>query len=118
VATTAWTWMTLRRLGRANEAEKLLEPISIDLDVVDSVPYHKLLLMFEGEIAPEELLRQDANTTDGATLLYGVGDWYYITGQTDRALPLWRKVLDGNQSFSFGYVAAEAEVGRLDKPRQ
>ena len=46
--------MTLRRLGRANEAEKLLEPISIDLDVVDSVPYHKLLLMFEGEIAPED----------------------------------------------------------------
>ena len=118
VATTAWTYMTLRRLGKTGEADKLLEPISIDLDVVDSVAYHKLLLMFEGEIAPEELVRQDANTTDGATILYGIGDWYYISGQTERALPLWRKVLDGNQSFSFGYVAAEAEVARLDKPRQ
>ena len=118
VATTAWTYMTLRRLGRGKEADKLLEPISIDLDVVDSVAYHKVLLMFEGEIAPEELVRQDANTTDGTTILYGVGDWYYISGQTERALPLWRRVLDGNQSFSFGYVAAEAEVARLDKPHQ
>ena len=117
VATTNWMYMTLRRLGRIHEADKLLEPISIDLDVHDSVAYHKLLLVFSGEIAPEELLRQDANTTDGATILYGIGDWYYVNGQTDRALPLWKKILEGNQSFSFGYVAAEAEVARLDKSR-
>jgi tetratricopeptide (TPR) repeat protein len=117
VATTDWTYMTLRRLGRAQEAEKLLEPISIDLEVVDSVAHHKLLLMYEGEIAPEELVKQDANTTDGATILYAIGNWYFINGQPDRANPLWRKILDGSQAFSFGYVAAEAEMARLDKAR-
>ena len=118
VATSDWIYMTLRRLGRAQEAEKLLEPISIDLEVVDSVAHHKLLLMYGGEIAPEELLRQDANTTDGATILYGIGNWYFVGGQPDRANPVWRKILDGSQSFSFGYVAAEAEIARLDKARR
>ena len=116
VATSNWMFMTLRRLGRQQDADKLLEPISIDLDVRQSVAYHKLLLMYEGEIAPEELSRQDVNTTDGATLLYGVGNWQFVSGRPDRALPMWREILDGNQSFTFGYIAAEAEVARLDKP--
>ena len=114
-ATTYWMFMTLRRLGRVQEAEKLLEPISVDLDVIENVAYHKLLLMYGGEIAPEELVRQDPNNTDGATTLYGIGNWWFINGQPERALPLWRKVLDGNQSFTFGYIAAEAEVARATK---
>jgi tetratricopeptide (TPR) repeat protein len=118
VATSDWIWMTLRRLGRSQEAEKVLEPISIDINVADSVAHHQLLLMYEGEIAPEELLRQNANTADGVTILYGVGNWYYVNGQPERAAPVWKKILDGNQSFNFAYVAAEAEMARLDKGRR
>ena len=117
VATTDWTWMTLRRLGRTKDAEQVLEPISIDTNVSDSVAHHQLLLMYEGEIAPEELMRQSANTTEGVTILYGIGNWYYVNGQTEKAVPVWKKILDGNQSFNFGYVAAEAEMARLDKTR-
>ncbi len=84
--------------------------------ISESVPYHKLLLMYGGEIAPEELLRQDANTADGTTILYGIGNWYFVNGQTERARPLWQKVLDGNQQFAFGYIAAEAEMARATLP--
>ena len=118
VATSDWLWMTLRRLGRSKDAEQVLEPISIDINVADSVAHHQLLLMYEGEIAPEELLRQNANTAEGVTILYGIGNWYYVNGQTDKAVPIWKRILDGNQSFNFGYVAAEAEMARLDKPRR
>ena len=117
VATSDWIWMTLRRLGRSQDAEKVLEPISIDTNVSDSVAHHQLLLMYEGEIAPEELMRQSANTTEGVTILYGIGNWYFVNGQTERAVPVWKKILDGNQSFNFAYVAAEAEMARLDKTR-
>ena len=114
VATTYWMYMTLRRLGRVQEADKLLEPISVDLDVIENIAYHKLLLMYGGDIAPEELVRQDSNSTDGATILYGIGNWHFINGQPERAFPLWQKVLDGNQSFAFGYIAAESEVARAN----
>ena len=118
VATSDWTWMTLRRLGRTQEAERVLEPISIDNNVSESVAHHQLLLMYEGEIAPEELLREDPKTSEGVTILYGIGNWYFVNGQPDKAVPVWKKILDGNQSFNFGYVAAEAEMARLDKVRR
>jgi tetratricopeptide (TPR) repeat protein len=110
VSTSHWMYMTLRRLGRVQEAEKLLQPIGIDLDVIET--YHKLLLMYGGEIAPEELVRSDPNTTEGATILYGIGNWYFYNGQPEKAYPLWQKIIDGSQWPAFGYVAAEAEVAR------
>jgi tetratricopeptide (TPR) repeat protein len=110
VSTSHWLYMTLRRLGRVKEAEKVLEPISIDLDVIENIPYHKLLLMYGGEIAPEELVKSDPSTTDGATVVYGIGNWYFYNGQPDRAYVLWQKVLDGPQWSAFGYIAAEAEI--------
>jgi len=116
VSTSYWVYMTLRRLGRVKEAEKLLEPISIDLDVIENIPYHKLLLMFGGEIAPEELVKTDPNTTDGATILYGIGNWYFINGQPEKAYPLWQKIIDGSQWSAFGYIAAEADVARRSSP--
>ena len=50
--------MTLRRLGRPAEAEQVLEPISTDMEIIENAAYHKLLLMYRGEIAPEELAQR------------------------------------------------------------
>lgn len=116
VSASHWTYMTLRRLGRVKEAEKVLEPISVDLDVIENVPYHKLLIMYGGEIAPEELVKVDANTTDGATILYGIGNWYFYNGQPDRARALWQKIVEGPQWAAFGAIAAEAELARMRPP--
>jgi hypothetical protein len=110
VSTSYWLYLTLRKMGRAAEAEKVLDPISTSMDVIENVAYHKLLLMFSGDIAPEELVAQDANTTDGATILYGIGAWYYVKGQPEKAYPLWQRVMDGSQWASFGFIAAEAEI--------
>ncbi len=110
VSTTYWLYLTLRKMGRVNEAEKVLEPIGTTMDIIENVAYHKLLLMFSGDIAPEELLSQDAKTTDGATILYGIGAWYYVKGQPEKAYPLWQRVIDGAQWSSFGFIAAEAEI--------
>ena len=94
------------------EAEKVLEPISTSMDVIENVAYHKLLLMYAGDIAPEELAQQDPTTTDGATILYGIGNWYFYNGQPERASPIWQRIVDGNQWSAFGEIAAEAELAR------
>jgi tetratricopeptide (TPR) repeat protein len=111
VSTAHWLYMTLRRLGRAAEAEKVLDPIGTSMDVIESVPYHKLLLMYAGEIAPEELEREgSATTTDGVTILYGIGNWYLYNGQTDKASATFRQIALGDQWPAFAYIAAEAEL--------
>ena len=114
VSASHWLYMTLRRLGRPAEAEKVLEPIGIDMDIVENGSYHKLLLMYRGEVSPDELeAAQDPNTTDGATILYGIGNWWIYSGQPDRAKPVFLRVTQGSQWPAFGFIAAESDLHRL-----
>ena len=112
VSLTHWRYMTYRRLGRNDEAEKILEPVSSSLDVIENAAYHKLVLMYLGEIAPEELLNADPATTDGVTTLYGIANWYLYNGQPEKAKPLFEKIVATDQWAAFAYIAAEAELAR------
>lgn len=114
VSTAHWLYMTLRRLGRADEARQVLVPISRDMDVIENMAYHKLLLMYRGELSPEELEKaQDPNTVDGVTMLYGIGNWWLYNGQPERAGPIFLRVTQGRQRSAFGYIASEADLNRL-----
>jgi tetratricopeptide (TPR) repeat protein len=113
VSTSHWLYMTLRRLGRPAEAEKVLEAISTDLDVIENGSYHRLLLLARGEIAPEDLLVDAPLTVDGATHHFGVANWYICNGEPERARPLLEKIIAGGQWSSFAYIAAEAELKRM-----
>jgi len=112
VSVAHWLYMTLRRLGRPKEAEAALEPISSSLDVIENIPYHKLLLMYRGEIAPEELMKDELRGNDRATILYGIGNWYLCNGIPAKADEIFRTILQGSEWPAFGYIAAEAELAR------
>lgn len=113
VSASHWLYMTLRRLGRPAEAERVLEPISTDMEIIENAAYHKLLLMYRGEIAPEEMGNENPATVDGATTLYGVGNWWLYGGQPERARPVFERVTAGTQWSSFAYIAAESDLARL-----
>ncbi len=115
VATSHWLYMTLRRLGREEEARTVLAPIRADLDVIENTAYHRLLLMYRGELAPDALLAaaRGGGELDGATVGYGVGNWHLYGGRRDAALRTFREVLAGGPWASFGAIAAEAELARL-----
>ncbi|HEY5610601.1 MAG TPA: tetratricopeptide repeat protein, partial [Thermoanaerobaculia bacterium] len=55
-ATSHWLYMTLQRLGRGGEARSLLKPIRRDMDVIENRSYHRLLLMYKGELPVDSLL--------------------------------------------------------------
>ncbi|MFL5581455.1 MAG: PQQ-binding-like beta-propeller repeat protein [Gemmatimonadaceae bacterium] len=124
VASTHWLYMTLRRLGRAEEAHAALAPISRDMDVIENGAYHRLLLLYEGELPVDSLLapaRGDDPALEDATVGYGVGNWYLYNGDRAAAERVFRRVLSGGQWASFGYVASEAELSRMEPvaaPRQ
>jgi tetratricopeptide (TPR) repeat protein len=113
VAASHWLYMTLRRLGRPADAERVLETISTDMEIIENAAYHRLLLMYRGEIAPEEMSNENPATVDGATTLYGLGNWWLYGGQPERARPIFERVTAGSQWSSFGFIAAESEISRL-----
>jgi tetratricopeptide (TPR) repeat protein len=110
VSTAHWLYMTLRRLGRVAEAEKVLEPISPSFDVIENAAYHKLLLMYRGEISPEDLMREPKSGNDVPTILYGIGNWYLYNGDETRAREIFKQILAGDTWPAFGHIAAEIEL--------
>lgn len=116
VATAHWQYMTLRRLGKTAEAQRVLAPITAQMDVFENGSYHRLLLMYkagEGADALMETVKQGG--LDGATIGYGVANWHLYNGRVEQARTILKGIVDGNpnQWPSFGYIAAEADLARM-----
>ena len=113
VATSHWLFMTLRRLGREGEAAAVLEPIRADLDVIENDGYHRLLLLYRGELDAETLWDAASDDPAGSAIAYGVANWHYYNGREELAVEAFHRILEGRQWAGFGYIAAEAELARL-----
>ncbi|MCW8984468.1 MAG: DPP IV N-terminal domain-containing protein, partial [Thermoanaerobaculales bacterium] len=50
VSTAHWRYMTLRRLGRDEEALAILQPITADMEIIENQAYHQLCLFYKGEL--------------------------------------------------------------------
>lgn len=115
VATAYWHVMTLRRLGREAEAQRLLATITPDLPVIENQSYHKLLLLYKGALTPDQLVKPEpdaANALDEATYNNGIGTWHLLAGRKDAAIAAWRRAKAAGPWAAFGTIAAEAELKR------
>ncbi len=112
VATSYWLVLTLRRLDRIDEADAVLASIEPDLEVIENETYLRLLRLFQGELAPTDL-EPGEEALDRATLGYGLGTWYLVSGDEAAARAEYERVLESPQWAAFGYIAAEAELARL-----
>jgi tetratricopeptide (TPR) repeat protein len=115
VATANWLYMTLRRLGRDDDARGVLEPIHAEMDIIENQAYHDLLLMYKGELEAGSLLGSldGADAIDNATVGYGVGNWFLYNGRAEEAREIFERILESSQWAAFGYIAAEAEMERM-----
>ncbi len=114
-ATSDWQWMTYMRMGNKAAAAKVLERITPKMDILENGSYHRRLLMYKGLEKPEALL-DTANADDLtiATQGYGVGNYYFVMGDTAKAKEIFDKVLAGRQWAAFGYIAAEVDRARME----
>jgi tetratricopeptide (TPR) repeat protein len=113
VATVDWLYMTYRRLGRDDDARKVLELIEEDMDILENSAYHQRLLMYKGLLEPETLLDSAEMTElDLVTQGYGVANWYFVNGERARARALLERIVGGSYWPAFGHIAAEADLMR------
>jgi tetratricopeptide (TPR) repeat protein len=118
-ATTYWHYMTLRRMGKRSDADKLLQGFSTHIELIENLDYLNLIRLNKGEVKAEDLLstvRGDADTLGSASLGYGIGNYFLYNGDSEKAMTIFRKIVDGDQWASFGYIAAETELLRTRNP--
>ena len=120
VAVADWKYMTLRRLGRRDEAKALVAAIPEGLPITENAAYYRRILMYKGVLKPEQLLSidrkdqtPDEKALDIATQGYGVGDYYLVEGDTAKARQVFQLVTAGPQWAAFGFIAAEADLARM-----
>lgn len=114
IALCDWYWRTLMRLGRRDEAEKVLENIHESMDYIEGeLGYYYGCLIYKGLKKPEECLERSKNYKLDATIMaYSLSNYYRVTGNTVRADELLDDLLrqDDREIWSyFGYLAAVAD---------
>ena len=110
VSTTHWLYMILQRKGDPEAAARVLNAISADMNVIENMSYHNLCLFYKGELSLDVLLDTDDGGPAAAAIIYGVGNWYYYNGETDRGNSILQSLLESPSWSSFGYIAAEADL--------
>ena len=110
VSTTHWLYMILRRMGKHEAANDVLEVINADMNVIENTVYHKLCLFYKGEITLEEMLGDDADSPTGAAAAYGLANWYYYNGDESEAQSRLESLLATDSWSAFGFIAAEADL--------
>ena len=51
-----WLYMSLRRIGRDDEAAEVLRPIRRDMQVIENDAYHRLMLLYKGELPVDSVV--------------------------------------------------------------
>ena len=112
VATTHWLYMTLRLLDRDEEAAEVLEPISADMNVIESMAYHQLCLLYKGEGEMTTALGAGVTPAGGDSAMYGVGNWHFYNGRQEEARAMFNRMVAESGWASFGRIAAESDLVR------
>lgn len=112
VATTHWLYMTLRLLDRDEDAIAALGPIHEDMNVIESMPYHQLCLMYKGEAETGRVLTSNITEAGGDSAKYGIANWHYYNGRLDEARAGFEDMIATSGWASFGRIAAESDLAR------
>jgi tetratricopeptide (TPR) repeat protein len=114
IATLYWHYLTLRRFEQDEDAQRILDSVSPDMNVIENRSYHRLLLMYKGELSPDDAVKpSDDNQPldiDLATTGYAAGMWHLLRGERDKAKEHFRRIVDQTNWAAFGHIAAEVEL--------
>ena len=116
VSTGHWLYMSLRRQKKDAAAKAMLSQFTKQMDVIENQTYHRLMLLYKGELPVDSVLTVgptgEMSVTD-ATAAYGVGNWHLYNGRQAEAEAVFRRILGGGQWGAFGYIAAEKELAGM-----
>ncbi len=110
VSATHWIYMILRLLGREDEANKYLEPINSEMDIIENMAYHKLCLLYKGQLTLDELEKNLDETSGSDGIKYGMANWYFYNGEKQIAEEKLKRLVGQKSWNSFGYLAAESQL--------
>ena len=90
----------------------MLEPINVEMEIIENSAYHRLCLFYKGLVTEEELVGDEHSEVMNAAVAYGLGSWHLANGDAERATRVLRELVGRGQWAAFGHIAAEADLAR------
>lgn len=113
IATLYWYYSALKRSGKDEEAGTAIAGVTPDIELIENDVYLSLILVFNGIFDVNHLSKAE-DSLGNTTMSYGVGNWHFMNGREERALEIWERIYNESDQWpAFGYIAAEAELARL-----
>lgn len=110
-----WSWMAYMKLGRPDDALKILDYVNEDTKIAETDrDYKKRVLLYQGKKDPEEFYSEVDRKDDllGMAEVYGLSNYYYyIKKDAKRSLALLEETLAyENWHHAFAYKSALREI--------
>ena len=105
VATGFWQYLALRKLGRHDEAQAVVDAIPEDLELVENFDYYDGIRFFKGTLGEASILEDG-----GLNATFGVAMLHLIEGRAERAAEMLTDLVAGSAQ---GYWPAETELLQL-----
>lgn len=114
VAITDWLYMTLRRLGRHDEAAPLLDDIHPNMKTTGNNHFYlKRLMFYKGDKTEADLVEISMQGGLAQANKYALGCWHLYNGRPEQAQPYFVDVVrDGTAWSAFAHISSEAELLR------
>ncbi len=113
VATRYWLYLTRRR--RNLDGSDVLEPVRADWDIIENHAYHKLLLLFRGELTMDAFASEEPGSVTSGTAGYGIARYHFDRGRSDLGVQQLESVVAAGPAAAFGCIAAREDLRRLGR---
>lgn len=110
VSSTHWLYMIQRRLDNKELADKMLEPITAEMEVIENQSYHDLCKLYKGLVAIDSLIQTGTGSPSYDAVSYGLANWYFYNGEKEKAKDFFEALTKSKAFTSFGYIAAESDL--------
>lgn len=113
IAASDWLYMSYRRAGKKEEAERALARITPGMKVEENKSYFDRLMLYKGMKKESDIINDKLTDLELATVGYGIANWHLYNGDKAKAKELFQKITSGKYWPAFGFIAAETELTRM-----
>ena len=111
VATRYWKFLAATRCGDDAAAAAAHAGVDADWDVIENHAYHRLLLLFRGDLDLTTLDLTSDDEVKNLTAAYGLARYHFLVGDIAAGTARLQKIVAA-KSAAFGCIAAEADLSR------
>ena len=109
VAAANWLYIIYSQLNMINKADKLLAKIDNQMNLIENHSYLSILNLYKDSNNLIEIEKKifKEESLNSITLAFGLGNFYLLKGETEKAYKIYNLIANSDQWSSFAYIGAE-----------